>query len=196
MTRASENATGGEIATLRIERDFRGASLPATHQAELRLTREPAHLRLDVDAPYFGDPAPRSAPGPTDRLWDYEVCELFIADTAQRYLEVELSPHGHHLVLELFGVRNVVRSRLPLDYQVHIAEDPAPEQPAELHSPRGRYRGVAWIPWSYLPSGAARVNAYLIHGTDVARCYHAHRPTHGEVADFHQLECFAPVHFG
>ncbi|MET0385718.1 MAG: hypothetical protein ABW321_07150 [Polyangiales bacterium] len=164
---------------LAITHDFRGVPLPSGQHAQVWLHREADELCIAVDAPFFGDPAPSTPVGATDRLWEHEVCEVFIADADEHYLEVELSPHGHHLVLELRGVRRVVRSCLPISYTVQV--DPA-----------GRYHGQARVPWQYLPSAAARVNAYLIHGEGPARRYHAHSPTGGEVPDFHRLASFVP----
>jgi len=172
---------------LAIAHDFRGAPLPAAHCAELVLVRAPDALRIEVSAPYFGDRPPASPVGSTDRLWEHEVVELFIADAADTYLEVELSPHGHHLVLQLSGVRHIVRARLPLDYQATLLEPPG------TGAAPGRFTGVARVPWDYLPRAAARVNAYAIHGPSDARCYHAHSPPGGEVADFHRLGCFVPL---
>lgn len=197
------------FAQLGIERDFRGHALScATNaHAQLRLSREDDTLCIEVDAPYFGDPAPDSSAGPTDRLWEFEVCELFIADAADHYLEVELSPHGHHLVLQLAGVRHVVRSHLPIDYSVRIERDPATSGTGRVGRYHGRYHGLARVPWAYLPASAARVNAYLIHSVtsdpatsaaSAARCYHAHAATGGEGeegADFHRLERFVPTIF-
>ena len=167
---------------LRIGHDFRGVALPPAEQAEMFLAVRGGLLEITVDAPFYGDPAPPGPPGPTDRLWEYEVCEVFIADAGEHYLEVELSPHGHHLVLELRGVRKPVRSGLPIEYQVARSD--------------GRYRGTARVPLDYVPEGAARGNAYLIHGVGGARSYCAHSPTLGEVPDFHRLERFVPLTLG
>ena len=173
---------------LAIAHDYRGRPLTAADWARVVLVREPAHLRIQVDAPYFGDPAPAGPAGPCDRLWEHEVVEVFIADAAEHYLEVELSPHGHHLVLELSGVRHIVRGQLPIDYQATIAP-PSPQTVG-----RSRFQGVARVPWHYLPQAATRVNAYAIHGQGAARCYHAHSAPcpGGELPDFHRLDCFVP----
>jgi hypothetical protein len=167
---------------LRIAHTWQGQPLPPEQCAELQLQLHAEQLEIAVDAPYFADPAPPGPVGPTDRLWEYEVCELFIADMGEHYLEVELSPHGHHLVLELRGVRKVVRSSLPIAYQVTCSA--------------GRYQGVARVPRSYLPEGAARANAYLIHGVSAERSYCAHAPPLGDVPDFHRLERFVPLALG
>ena len=164
---------------LEIACDWRGRTLPSAQHAFIEFVRSGDQLRVSFDAPYFADPAPSGPPGPTPRLWEHEVIELFIADGAEHYLELEFGPHGHHLALELAGVRRVLRDRMPLDYDVRIDG--------------GRYRGAAVVPVSYLPRSPARVNAYLIHGSASARCYHAHAPTLGPQPDFHQLEKFVPL---
>lgn len=167
------------MISLRIAHDWAGRALPPEHCAELKLQLRADELEIALDAPYFADPAPPGPVGPTDRLWEFEVCELFIADAGEHYLEVELSPHGHHLVLELRGVRNIVRSGLPITYRVACAG--------------GRYRGSARVPRSYLPEGAARANAYLIHGAGNERSYCAHSPPLGAAPDFHRLASFVPL---
>ena len=73
------------------------------------------------------------------------------------YLEVELSPHGHHLVLFLRGERNVVPRGVVLDYRADIEG--------------GRWRGVAHIPVGWLPLETTRLNAFAMHGTHETRRY-------------------------
>ena len=92
------------------------------------------------------------------------------------YLEVELSPHGHHLVLFLRGERNVVHRGVVLDYRADIEG--------------GRWRGVAHIPVGWLPLETTRLNAFAMHGTHETRRYLAWRPTRGERPDFHRLAEF------
>src|SRR5690349_13129517 len=97
--------------TLTIDRLWNGADASERERAAVALAWVPGGLRIDVDAPFHGDPAPPARPGPCDRLWEFEVVELFLAGAASDgspvpYTEVELSPHGHYLVLRLLGVRN------------------------------------------------------------------------------------------
>jgi hypothetical protein len=177
--------------SLSIERDYRGRTLPPAQHAQIVVQLDAESLTVEVDAPYFGDPAPPGPVGPTDGLWEYEVSELFVADAAERYLEIELSPHGHHLVLELQGVRRVTRTRLPIDSQVTLVPLPAAADAVV----KGRYRGRARVPARYLPAQPTRANAYLIHGQGSERTYHAHSPPWGERPDFHRLESFVPLRF-
>jgi len=125
------------------------------------------------------------------------VVELFVLALPARYLEIELGPHGHHLVLQLDGVRNVIETVTELDYDSAVTG--------------ARWRGRAVLPSSQLPdwrsggrrsrgsesgmsgTGASRVNAYAIHGRGTGRRYLAAYPVPGPVPDFHRLECFGPL---
>ena len=166
---------------LAIERDWSGSPLPAAESGWIAFEPRGNELEVRFDAPYFADHPPPTAAGSTPGLWEYEVIELFIAAADDAYFELELGPHGHYLALQLRGVRNVVRSALPLTYEAARWID------------GGRYSGRAQVPMSYLPDRPVRVNAYTIHGSGAARRYAAHAPVPGARPDFHRLECFVPL---
>lgn len=141
-------------------------------------------LRILVDAPFHDDPPPPGEPGPTPALWNYEVVELFVAESSDdpdtvRYLEVELSPHGHHLVLRFEGVRRAVEEGLPLKFR------------ARIDRAAGRWTGEAEIPSIWLPPRPRRVNAFAIHGVGERRRYliWSALPV-GDAPDFHQPHLF------
>lgn len=159
-----------------------GVPVGVDERVRIVLTLDRDALVIDVDAPYHGDPAPCGEPGPTDALWEHEVVELFVSGLAPAgapvpYLEVELSPHGHHLVLDLVGVRNAVRSGLEIEYTARIDGS--------------RWFGVARVPRRLLPGRPARFNAYAIHGLGADRRYLAMAPVPGRQPDFHRLDRFA-----
>ena len=110
-------------------------------------------LLVEVEAPYFGDPAPPTFPGPTDRLFEFEVVELFLAQESDpsRYLEVELSPHGHHFVLAFEGVRNAVAKAIQIPYAAQLDGE--------------RWRGVAFLSTEWVPEGELLANAFAAHGS-------------------------------
>jgi len=136
-------------------------------------------IEVVVEAPFHDDPAPASDPGPTDRLWEYEVVELFLLGADERYLEIELGPHGHHLGLQLVGRRRVVEQGFPIEFRVERSA--------------ARWHGLARLDLAHRPPGLGSANAYAIHGTGAARRYLAAHPVPGPQPDFHRLECFPPL---
>ncbi len=163
---------------LPIHSQWNGAPAEPGEHARVTLS-EDGDLIVTVDAPFHGDPAPSGPPGPRWALWEHEVVELFILGAGEAYTEIELGPHGHHLVLKLQGVRNVVARELPLQVQTHIEG--------------ARWRAIARVPRAWLPEPPYRANAYAIHGQGEARRYLAHAPVPGEKPDFHRLQHFIDI---
>ncbi len=170
-----------EPLELRVAQTWDGKPIPENEQVVFTLSAAGPMLRVHVDAPFHDDPPPRGVPGPTDGLWDYEVAELFIAGTdasadATPYTELELSPHGHYLLLCLRGIRRVVAKLQPITYSACIEGR--------------RWRGVTLLPVRLLPPPPHRANAYAIHGSGRYRRYLAMTPAPGHAADFHRLDVF------
>ena len=177
-----------ETVSAIVDVGFTWDGAPIGDDERVRLTLQPDRdvLVVSIEAPFHDDPAPDGPPGPTPGLWDYEVVELFVTGLAPAgkptpYLEVELGPHGHHLVLDLMGVRNPIRTGIPIGYEAQIDGD--------------RWVGQARIPWRLLPARPARFNAYAIHGPADARRYLAMTPVPGRQPDFHRLSFFSPWPF-
>ena len=170
------------IQAIRIESEWNGNALSARHWVTLHLLDRETELEIRISAPYYGDPdAPMTEPGPTDRLWEHEVVELFIYGANLQYTEIELAPSGHHLVLQLDGVRNPVATKLPIAYEATIHSD--------------RWTATAKINKSLLPAGPHRWNATAIHGSGDNRTYLSWIPLPGTEPDFHQPECTRPLKF-
>jgi len=169
----------GATQTLLVAQTWDGQ--PAARQdwvkLELELTRHT--LSVAIDAPFHGDEPPTAAAGPTPGLWNHEVVELFLLGDDERYLEVELGPHGHYLALELNGRRRIVQEHTGLDYRVRHLGD--------------RFLGQVEIPLHWLPAGALRLNAYAIFGPPGARQYMAWRGAPGPRPDHHRLETFGAL---
>lgn len=172
-------ARGGGGARWDIAWSWDGHALTARERATVSARFVDEELRVDVDAPYSGDPAPASPPGRTPRLWEHEVVELFVLGDGDRYTEIELGPHGHYLALQLAGCRHVVAEGLPLRYESRVAD--------------GRFRGTAWLHVALLPPGPHRANAFAIRGVGAKRRYMCAWPTLGDEPDFHRLGSFRPV---
>jgi len=165
------------ILSVRIEAEWHGGAVGPEHWITIHMLDMEPGIQLRITAPFYGDPAPPTTPvGPTDGLWEFEVVEVFIAGPGEQYLEIELSPTGHYLVLELNGIRRPVRTLLPIDFRAEVVGD--------------QWTGVANIPQDLLPSGPLRFNATAIHGAGTARTYLSAVPLPGPQPDFHQVNCF------
>jgi hypothetical protein len=166
---------------LRVASTWDGGPVGPDEEARVTLTEDgQGGLVVEMDAPRHGDPAPASARGATWALWEHEVVELFLLGPDDRYTELELGPHGHHLLLRLRGRRNIVERCLPVDVVWSGDADGAP----------GRWHARAHLPGSLLPPRPWRVNAYAVHGLGRARRYLAYAPVPGPGPDFHRLEHF------
>ncbi len=174
-TRAAQG-NGAREQRLTIARTWNDEPVRPEEAVAVVLSVDDDELRVTVDAPFHGDPAPTSPAGSTDRLWEHEVVEIFLLGEEDRYLELELGPHGHFLLLSLHGERRAVESGLPVRYDATIAGS--------------RWQGEARLQAALLPPGLDRLNAFAIHGQGADRRYLAWRPTLGEQPDFHHLASF------
>src|SRR5690606_13552865 len=95
------------------------------------------------------------------------------------YLEVELGPWGHHLALQLSGVRQVAASGLPLDLRV-----------SRSHT---WWAARASFPAGWLPPPPWRAAAFALHGGEGARAYLSSLTLQGAAPDFHQPARFPGV---
>ena len=161
---------------LEIGSTWDGVPVGSGERVVITLSADPDSLRIAVEAPLHGDPPPPGPPGPCWALWEHEVVELFIVGADDHYTEVELSPHGHHLLLRLKGTRQITERMLPLHFHAHISGL--------------RWSGVAALPWRLIPPAPRRINAFAIHGVGEQRRYLAATPVPGPAPDFHRLECF------
>ncbi|MEO0601687.1 MAG: hypothetical protein AAF211_09630 [Myxococcota bacterium] len=163
---------------LAIDRTWDGTPVPAAERAVLRLAIEGDELVIDVDAPFHGDPEPDAPVGATDRLWEHEVVELFVVGDGETYTEIELSPHGHHWVLRLEGIRRAVEKGVDIAFTSTIVGD--------------RWTGRARIALDHLPPVRRTANAFRIAGVGSERRFFAWRAVPGDGPNFHRLEHFGP----
>jgi hypothetical protein len=161
-----------------IDRLWDGKEALAAERAEVGFWLGPAGLRVAIRAGFHGDPAPAAPPGRTDGLWRHEVVELFLANEAGHYLELEFGPHGHYLGLQFSGVRQLREPDPALCYQAEIVG--------------ATWQGRAEVALAGLPSGLELANAYAIHGQGLERRYLAAYAVPGLRPDFHQPQRFRP----
>ena len=177
--------------TLRTRLTWDGERADDREIATVDLHMQDAELRISVRAAYHADPEPESAPGPTWELWQHEVVEVFIASAAEispvQYTELELGPHGHHLLLRLSGLRNPVERELPVRFLREITVDPA--------SGMAVWTGSARIGEHLLPPGPPsswRINVTACHGPANARRYLTAARLSAPQPDFHRPDEWLP----
>lgn len=123
------------------------------------------------------DPArvPAAPPGSrVDDLWHYDVAECFLVGEGGRYLEVEVGPGGHFLLLSFDAPRR------RCDEHVGLAP------PVEARIGAGGWRAAIEIPRAIVPAGLRALNAFVCARGRLL----AHHPLPGEPPDFHQPERF------
>ena len=181
---ASQHPT--RSAQLEVSLRWGGAPLLPSARSKVSLTVGTTQCTVEVEAPAHGDPPPPGPPGHRYGLWSYEVVELFIAsdENPNRYLELELGPHQHFLILAFSSVRS------PDAIQRSAAAHPALSYQASP-LPMERWRARLTFPTSWLPPGPRwRACAFAIHGRGEQRAYEVSAPLQGDLPDFHQPELF------
>lgn len=169
------------MSALAIGWTWDGRPLPAEERAAVRLVPEGDDLQLQLLAPLAHVPPPPGPPGPTPGLWEHEVVELFLAGDGPAYLEVEIGPHGHHLVLHLADVRRPVATGLPLACTTASDAD--------------AWAADARLPAAWLPPRPWRAAAFRVRpGADPPHL--ASLPLPGPRADFHQPHRFPALALG
>lgn len=110
-------------------------------------------------------------------LWEYDVVECFLAGGSGEYLEVELGPGGHFLVLSFSAPR------------VRRDEHRGLQLPVELEHSDDRWRARIVLDWALVPSPLAALNAFAI----LDATHLAFAPLPGPAPDFHQPARFPAV---
>ena len=164
---------------LHINQTWNGEVLAVSEHVRLLMRLDQNGLHVQVEAPFYNDPPPESAPGTTEGLWEYEVVELFLLGAGGHYLEIELGPHGHYLVYYLSDVRQVERVVEPLF--------------VDCMTRGGRWQGEIHLGLTDLPEQLSHVNGYGIHGQGGGRRYLSAAPLPGATPDFHQPQAFLPL---
>jgi hypothetical protein len=181
-----------------------GTKLPESEQVSVMVNIEmleskEACLMIDVEAPFFNDVKPASdADMNLDGLWNFEVVEVFIKGRHDKYIEIEMGPHGHFLILACDGYRQCFTRRInPISYVAKISSDSSRWTAKMVCS-------IALLPPPTEIAGAEySFNAYSIHNKPGVRNPQDHNDrVHAavfvplkaegeyEIPDFHKLELF------
>ncbi|KAI6239709.1 hypothetical protein M3Y99_00563800 [Aphelenchoides fujianensis] len=138
-------------------------------------------IRTTIESPLFNDDPPNDFSGHCADLYNYECVELFFMNERGQYVEIEVGPHGHWLVLLHSGYRKCFNTGEEIEVDVE-----------------NTYDGDKWIcnldiPLAFLPGGVTRFNAYAQHGQGEERHLEALGPVvDGSLKepDFHRKEYF------
>ena len=170
-----DRATGQRLT---IRKQWDGTAALEEEEVAIDLDWDERRLRIDVAAPFWDDPLPGDPVGSTERLWEFEVVELFVASAVdpRQYIEIELGPAGHYLVLRFFDVRQRAPFSIPLDFTTTASNT--------------GWAGVARLASAHLPARPWRANAFSLHGIGADRRYLAAFALPGAQPDFHQPERF------
>lgn len=163
-----------------IQHEWDGTVLPESQWVMVDLRLSDDELQIEVDAPFFNNPPPSKAPNSERgfwQLWEYEVVEVFLVGQDGAYTEIEVGPHGHHLLLRLDGPRAVVDKMHPMVWEASIEG--------------GRWHGIGVITRQLLPKNLERINAFAIRNVEGRRQYCCYTPLPSEQPDFHQPARFA-----
>ena len=179
-----------------------GTKLPESEQVSVAvnvdvLPSKEACLVIDVEAPFFNDAKPASdAPLNLDGLWNYEVVEVFIKGRHDKYIEIEMGPHGHYLILACDGYRQCFSRRIsPISYVAKISSDRWTAKmvcPIDLLPPPIEIPGAEYSFNAYSIHNKPGVTDPQDHNDRVHAAVFVPLKAEGEyeIPDFHKLELF------
>ena len=194
---ALDHAAWGAARPVPLTRYWSGEAAPPERHAEARLlwTGEALLARFDCRQaePLIVNPSPRLE-RKTPRLWERDVCELFVAPDPRRpehYFEFEAAPTGEWLDLEI-DWREDVRET-DWDYRSGMSAAARVNAGSVVVALR-----VPWRAFGRAPRAGERWRANLFRcvGADPDRGYLAWHPTHTPEPSFHVPHAFGWLEFG
>ena len=186
-----DNAEWDKANAVAITRYWSGAEAPAGRHAEARLiwTKEALSVRYvcNQTEPLVVSAAPQTA-RKTLRLWDRDVCEIFLApdpNVPERYLEFEAAPTGEWLDLAI----HVTPQQRETDWEFHSGMTAA----ARIEKNRVTIAmRLPWDHWIHKPQKGERwrTNLFRCVGDGDTRGYLAWQPTRTPEPGFHVPQAF------
>jgi alpha-galactosidase len=172
--------------------DWQGKNADPARETEVRLLWMAEFLFVRFVARYrsitvFHDAEPS---GRRDQLWDRDVAEVFLQPNgadARRYKEIEVSPNGQWIDLDI--APNEKRN-LHSGLRRHVRTDEKTKTwNAALALP------MAGLVERFDPANSWRANFFRVEGASEPRYYSAWRPTKTSIPNFHVPECFGKLIF-
>jgi len=180
---------------IQITRTWDGAPAPESRHSEARILWTESYLLVRFmcrqEEPVIVSPAPQTE-RKTDRLWDRDVCEIFIspeARTPERYFEFEASPAGEWIDLEIVFTSQGRKTNFEFHSGMKTAATILDDQlmitiavPWSVHLPKPNV-GDVW-----------RVNLFRCIGAGDER-FLAWQPTFTQEPNFHVPQAFGSLKF-
>jgi alpha-galactosidase len=172
--------------------DWQGKNADGQRETRVRLLWNDEFLFLRFDARYrsiavFAD---AETSGRRDRLWDRDVCEVFLQPPCSVpgcYKEIEIAPNGFWIDLSIApdGKRDL-QSRL--------------RRSVNINEQKKQWDAVLALPMKSLAArfempAVWRVNFFRVEGAAEPRFYSAWQPTNTPVPNFHVPEAFGALVF-
>ncbi len=180
-----------------LARYWSGTFAPVSRQAEARLLWTPDALLVRFVCAQSESLVVRDAPDTSRKvmgLWDYDVCEIFVAPDAERvehYYEFEVAPTGEWLDVEINWERGERKSVWEYASGMKTA--------ARIEEKRVTI--LLWLPWAAFgrtpqPGEEWRGNLFRCVGPlGAERGYLAWHPTRAPQPDFHVPTAFGSFIF-
>jgi hypothetical protein len=191
-----DNAAWARARAAHVARYWSGEEAPEGRRAEARVVWDAGGFAVRFDCrqaePLVVSPSPR-LDRKTMRLWDGDVCEIFITPEAgpvKRYFEFEVAPTGEWLDIALAVTPEGRES--DWDFRSGMT--------AAARVREGSITMGLRVPWSALPRAPRagerwRCNLFRCVGRDPERGYLAWQPTHTPEPAFHVPEKFGWIVF-
>jgi len=149
-------------------------------KADVTLSLKKGGLFIRVEAPVLHNQSIPNDPmgSRVEKLWTFDVVEIFLVGPGHQYLEIEIGAGGHYLILGFDSVRNKSNDYLYFHPVIHFYKTNEKTWVSETE-----------IPWSIIPENLRAMNAFMI----AVGQFLALSPLPGEVPDFHQPDHFPPL---
>lgn len=146
-------------------------------KADVSLGFKKSGLFIRIEAPVLHNQSIPNVPmgSRVDKLWTFDVVEIFLVGPGHKYLEIELGAGGHYLILGFDSIRNKSNDFLYFEPVIHFSKTNEKTWVSETE-----------IPWSIIPENLRAMNAFVIASGQ----FLALSPLPGAEPDFHQPDFF------
>lgn len=190
------NSVWDQAQRVPIDHYWSGEPAPSGRHAEARIlwSSQALYVRYVANQaePLVASESPQTA-SKTLRLWDRDVCEIFIApdpNLVERYFEFEVAPTGEWLDIAIDWTSGKRQSNW--EFQSHMTTAAQVEKDRVTMAMR-----IPWNGWIQQPQAGERwrINLMRCVGRDPDRGYLSWQPTRTPEPNFHVPQAFGSLLF-